>query len=258
MLTNNFKASLAAGRTQIGMWAGLADTYATEIIASSGFDWVLLDAEHGPNDLRSVLRQLQAVGGYSTHPVVRLPSGDPVLIKQYLDIGAQTLLIPMVETGEQAEQLVAATRYPPQGIRGVASARASRWGGVAGYHAGANDSICLLIQVETAKGVAHLDELVKVSGVDGIFVGPWDLAASLGHLGEPRHPEVVKAIESTIDRIVQSGKAAGIVIADTALAHAYIQRGVTFCAVGIDTMILAQAARALARSFKGDVEPPKS
>ena len=255
MLENAFKKALAAGQTQIGLWASFADAYAIEIVASAGFDWLVIDGEHGPNDLRSVLAQLQAVAAYPTHPVVRLPIGDPVLIKQYLDIGAHTLLIPIVETGEQARQLVAATRYPPHGIRGVASARASRWGAETEYLARANEAVCLLIQVETLKGVENLDEILAVEGVDGVFIGPSDLAASIGHLGNLAHPDVISMIESAIARIVQSGKAAGILTADTALAQAYIQRGVTFCAVGVDTTMLAQAARALARKFKGDLPP---
>lgn len=250
---NGFKQALAAGRLQIGLWTSLADAYAIEIVASAGYDWLLIDAEHGPNDLRSVLEQLQAVAAYPTHPVVRLPTDDPVLIKQYLDIGAQSLLIPMVESEGQARRLVAATRYAPQGMRGVASARASRWGAVSDYLKRASDSVCLLVQVETVKGLESLDEILAVPGVDGVFVGPSDLAASLGHLGDPGHPDVVAKITTSIERIVQSGKAAGILTADNALAHNYIQNGVTFCAVGIDTIMLAQAARALARRFKQDL-----
>jgi len=250
MIENRFKQALAAGHVQIGLWTSFADAYAIEIVASTGYDWLLIDGEHGPNDLRSVLAQLQAVAAYPTHPVVRLPVGDPVLIKQYLDIGAQSLLIPMVESGEQARQLVAATRYAPQGMRGVASARASRWGGIPDYFARASETVCLLLQVETVKGLDRLDEILAVDGVDGVFIGPSDLAASLGYLGNPTHPEVVSAIETAIARIVQAGKSAGILSTDNAMAHAYIERGVTFCAVGVDTIMLAQACRTLAGKFK--------
>ena len=252
MIENRFKQALSTGRAQIGLWTSLADPYAIEIVAGAGFDWLLIDAEHGPNDVRSVLRQLQTVAAYPTEPVVRLPVGDPVLIKQYLDTGAHSLLIPMVETGEQAQGLVAATRYAPHGIRGVASARASRWGGIGDYFSCANELVCLLLQVETRKGLENLDEIL-VDGVDGVFIGPSDLAASLGYLGNPGHPEVVSTIESAIARIKDSGKAAGILTADNALARRYIELGVTFCAVGIDTIMLAQAARALARKFKDDL-----
>ena len=255
MIENRFKKALAAGQVQIGLWTSLADAYAIEIVAGAGFDWLLIDAEHGPNHLRTVLAQLQAVAAYSAHPVVRLPVGDAVLIKQYLDLGATSLLIPMVETGEQARQLVAATRYPPHGVRGVAAARASRWGGIADYYHRASEEICLLLQVETAKGLANLEEILSIEGVDGVFIGPSDLAASLGHLGDPGHEEVRSAIGKAIDGIKQSGKAAGILTSDQAQARAYIERGVTFCAVGIDTMLLAQAVRTLARRFKEDLHP---
>ncbi len=252
-IENPFKQALAAGRVQIGLWTSFADAYAVEIVASADYDWLLIDAEHGPNDLRRVLGQLQTVAAYPTHPVVRLPTDDPVLIKQYLDIGAQSLLIPMVEGHEQARRLVAATRYAPHGMRGVASARASRWGGISDYYQRAGDNVCLLVQVETVKGLESLDDILDVQGVDGVFIGPSDLAASLGHLGDPGHPEVVASITMAIERIVRSGKAAGILTADDALARTYIEQGVMFCAVGIDTMMLAQAARALARKFKQDL-----
>lgn len=252
-MDNAFKQALQAGRTQIGLWASFADPYPLEIVAGAGFDWLLIDGEHGPNDLRTVLAQLQAVSAYPAHPVVRLPIGDPVLVKQYLDIGANTLLIPVVESGEQAAELVRATRYPPQGFRGVATARASRWGGVPDYFKRANDQVCLLLQVETVKGLDALDAILAVPGVDGVFIGPSDLAASLGHLGNPGHPDVVNAVESAIARIVQAGKAAGILTADNVLAQSYIERGVTFCAVGVDTIMLARSARALARKFKPDL-----
>jgi 4-hydroxy-2-oxoheptanedioate aldolase len=253
MIENRFKQALAGRHLQIGLWTSLADPYAIEIVASAGYDWLLIDAEHGPNDLRSVLRQLQAVAAYPTEPVVRLPVGDPVLIKQYLDTGAHSLLIPMVESAQQARQLVAATRYAPHGIRGVASARASRWGSISDYFSRASELVCLLLQVETVKGLENLDEILAVEGVDGIFIGPSDLAASLGHLGNPGHPDVFSRIEGAIDRVVRAGKAAGILTTDNALARRYIERGVTFCAVGVDTMMLAHSARALVRKFKNDL-----
>lgn len=255
MMKNEFKAALAARQTQIGLWTSFADPYAIEIVAGAGFDWLLIDGEHAPNDLRSVLAQIQAMAGHPTHPVVRIPIGDPVLIKQYLDIGAHTLLVPIVETGEQARQLVSATRYPPDGIRGVATARASSWGAISDYFQHASELVCLLIQVETRKGLENLDDIMAVDGVDGIFIGPSDLAASLGHLGNPGHPDVVSAIESAIARIVKSSKAAGILTVDPTLAQSYIERGVTFCAVGVDTQMLAQAARKLARRFKTNLAP---
>jgi len=246
---NKFKQSLKAGRLQVGLWTSFADPYAIEIVASAGFDWLLIDGEHAPNDLRAVLAQLQAVAAYPAQPVVRLPIGDPVLIKQFLDLGAHSLLIPLVESGKQAQQLVSATRYPPVGTRGVASARASRWGSITDYMARADELVCLLLQVETRKGLQNLEEILAVQGVDGIFIGPSDLAASLGHPGEPSHADVVPVIEDAITKIKASGKAAGVLTADPDLARAYIGRGVTFCAAGIDTIILSQALKALARKY---------
>ena len=247
---NLFKQALKAGKLQIGLWSGFADPYHTEILAGAGFDWLAIDCEHAPNDLRSVLAQLQAMAGTPAQPVVRLPTGDPVLIKQYLDIGAHTLMVPVVESAEQAALLVAATRYPPQGFRGVASGRASRWGRVKDYLATATEEVCLLVQVETRKGLDNLDAILAVEGVDGVFIGPSDLAASLGYLGNPGHAEVVAAIEGAIARITAAGKAAGILTTDNALARSYIEKGVTVCAVGVDTLLLSNAAMALARTFK--------
>ena len=252
---NAFKQALKQGKVQIGLWASFADPYPTEIVASAGFDWLALDCEHAPNDLRTVLAQLQAMAGTPAQPVVRLPIGDPVLIKQYLDIGAHTLLVPVVESADQAATLVAATRYPPRGFRGVATGRASRWGKVKDYLATATEEVCLLVQVETRKGLDNLDAILAVEGVDGVFIGPSDLAASLGHLGNPGHAEVIAAIEDAIARIKVAGKAAGILTADHALAQSYIDQGVTFCAVGVDTLMLSNAAMALARKFKPDLAP---
>ena len=252
---NVFKQALKQGKVQIGLWASFADPYPTEIVASAGFDWLALDCEHAPNDLRTVLAQLQAMAGTPAQPVVRLPIGDPVLIKQYLDIGAHTLLVPVVESADQAATLVAATRYPPRGFRGVATGRASRWGKVKDYLATATEEVCLLVQVETRKGLDNLDAILAVEGVDGVFIGPSDLAASLGHLGNPGHAEVIAAIEDAIARIKAAGKAAGILTADNALAQSYIDQGVTFCAVGVDTLMLSNAAMALARKFKPDLAP---
>ena len=248
---NPFKQALKAGKLQIGLWCGLADPYPIEILAGAGFDWLAIDCEHAPNDLRSVLAQLQAIAGTPSQPMVRLPTGDPVLIKQYLDIGAQTLMVPVVESAEQAAMLVAATRYPQQGFRGVASGRASRWGRVKDYLANAADEVCLLIQLETRAGLDNLEAMLAVEGVDGVFIGPSDLAASLGHLGNPAQPDVVAAIEDAIARITAAGKAAGILATDNEVARSYIDKGVTVCAVGVDTVLLSNAAMALASRFNG-------
>ena len=251
MSRNTFKAALARGETQIGLWLSMAQPYTAEVCATAGFQWLLIDGEHAPNDVRSTLSQLQAVAAYPGHPVVRAVSGDPNLIKQLLDIGAQTLLVPMVDTPEQAAALVAATRYPPQGIRGVgaAVARAARWGARRDYLHVADDEVCLLVQAESATALANLDRICAVGGVHGIFIGPADLAASMGHRGNPGHPEVQAAIEAAIATIARSGKAAGTLTGDTTLARRYIELGACFVAVGIDITLLAQGTRKLAAEF---------
>lgn len=251
-LKNPFKQALRAGRSQIGLWLGLADAYVAELLATCGFDWLLIDAEHAPNDLRTALAQLQAVAPYSTHSIVRPVSGDVALIKQYLDIGAQTLLIPMIETAEQAARMVAATRYPPAGIRGVGSAlaRASRWNQVENYLQRASDELCVLVQVETAAAIENLEAIANVDGVDGVFFGPSDLAASLGHLGKPAEAAVQEAITTGIATVRRAGKAAGILSADAALAQKCLDLGAQFVAVGVDTTLLVKAARELVSTFK--------
>lgn len=249
---NAFKAAISDGQSQIGLWQALASPYTAEICAGAGFDWLLIDGEHAPNDLPLILAQLQAIAAYDIEPVVRPPIGDPVLIKQLLDIGARSLLVPMVESGAQAEALVKATRYPPQGIRGVGSAigRASRWNRQPQYLKAAEREICLLLQVESVAGLEAIDDIAGIPDVDGVFIGPSDLAAALGHLGDPAHERVQSAIEHAIGRIRHAGKAAGILIADEALARRYLALGATFVAVGTDVTILARGAEALAAKFK--------
>lgn len=249
---NLFKQALARGEFQAGLWLALADPYAAELCAGSGFDWLVLDAEHAPNDLRSLLASLQSVAPYPSHPVVRLPHGDAALIKQVLDLGASTLLVPMVESAEQAQQLVRAMRYPPQGLRGVGSgiARSSRWTRYEDYLQQANSQVCLLVQVETRSALEQVKAIAAVEGVDGVFLGPADLSASMGCLGQPAHPEVVSAIETAIQTIRNAGKAAGILCTDESLARRYIAQGANFVAVGVDTTLLAQSTAALAQKFR--------
>ena len=250
---NQFKANLKAGQAQIGLWLGLANAYTAEICANMGFDWVLIDGEHAPNDIRSILQQLQAIAPYPVHPVVRPPIGETYLIKQLLDIGAPTLLIPMVETAQQAQDLVAAIRYAPNGVRGVGSslARAARWNVVPNYLDTAADQICLLVQVETRRGLDNLDAIAAVPGIDGVFIGPSDLAAALGHLGKPGVPEVQAAVEGGISRIRAAGKAAGILTMDEGLNRRYLSLGCQFVAVSTDVALLGSAGKALAERFKG-------
>jgi 4-hydroxy-2-oxoheptanedioate aldolase len=253
---NHFKHAIAAQRTQIGLWLGLADPYAAELCATAGFDWLLIDGEHGPNDLRSMLAVLQAVAPYPSHPVVRIPQGDTALVKQVLEIGARTLLVPMVESAEQARELVRAMRYPPHGIRGVGSglARSSRWSGYPNYLKEADRRMCLLVQVETATALERIDAIAAVEGVDGVFIGPADLSASMGHLGEPDHPEVRASIEAALASILAAGKAPGILAVDESLARHYIGLGARFVAVGVEATMLAHATRALAARFTGPVD----
>ena len=254
---NLFKARLLRGELQIGLWLALASAYSAELCAGSGFDWLLIDGEHAPNDIRSTLEQLQAVAPYPSQAVVRPPMGETWLIKQLLDIGAETLLVPMVETAEQARGLVAATRYPPYGIRGVGSAigRVSRFNRETNYLAEANSRVCLLVQVESRLGLENLEEIAAVEGIDGIFIGPADLSASFGHLGNPGLPEMQQAIEGAILRIRQSGKAAGILMGDPALVARYIALGANFVAVGTDIGLLAESGTRLAARFRPEGRP---
>ena len=252
---NPFKQALADKRAQIGLWLGLADAYAAEICAGAGFDWLLLDGEHSPNGLRSVLQQAQAIAAYpGVNAIARVPVGHgdagTALIKQYLDLGVQTLLVPMVDTPEQAQAIVRAMRYPPQGVRGMGGARASRWGRYTGYAKEANERVCLLVQAETRQALTHLEAIAEIDGVDGIFIGPADLSASLGHLGNSNHTEVQAAIEDAISRIGRTGKAAGILTPDETLAQKYLDLGALFVAVGLDTNLLVRGTNALAARFK--------
>jgi len=253
---NPFKQALAEKRAQIGLWVGLADHYTTEICAGAGFDWLLLDGEHAPNDLRTLLQQAQVVAGYpGTHSIARVPVGHgnigTALIKQYLDLGFQTLLVPMVDTPQQAGEIVRAMRYPPLGIRGMGGARASRWGRIANYPKEANGQVCLLVQAESRAAIDNIEAIAAIDGVDGIFIGPADLSAAMGHVGELTHPEVQAAIDKAIGRIAKTGKAAGILTADETLARHYLSLGATFVAVGLDNNLLAKATTALAAKFKG-------
>lgn len=248
---NSFKAALAQGQPQIGLWLALANAYTAELCAGAGFDWLLVDGEHAPFDMPTIAAQLQALAASPSHPIVRPPIGETWLIKQLLDVGAQTLLIPMVETAEQARELVAATRYAPNGVRGVgaALARASAFGRTADYLGTADAEICLLLQVESRNALANIEAIAAIDGVDGIFVGPADLAADMGHLGNPGHPEVKRAVDDAITRIIAAGRPAGILTQDQALARHYLDLGATFVAVGTDVTLLAKATTGLAQAF---------
>lgn len=248
---NPFKRALQAGRAQIGLWSSLSSNYSVEVIAGAGFDWLLLDTEHSPNDLESLLTQLQAAAPYPTHPVVRVPWNDMVMIKRVLDIGAQSLLVPYVSTPEEAAAAVSFTRYPPVGVRGVAgTTRASRFGRVKDYATRAHEEICLLVQLETQRALDNLEAICAVEGVDGVFIGPADLHASLGHTGQIANPQVKPLIDEAIRRIRKCGRAPGILTPSEPDAHHWLECGALFVAVGADVGILARGAESLAAKFK--------
>ena len=252
MQTNAFKRAIAQGKLQIGLWSSLCSNIAAEVISDSGFDWILLDTEHSPNEIPDLVGQLQAIRGGTATPIIRPAWNDAVLAKRALDIGAQTLLFPYVQNVEEAKRAVASTRYPPHGVRGVSvSARASRYGRTPGYLGKANDEICVLVQVETREAMKDLEAIAKVDGIDGVFIGPSDLAASLGHLGNSAHADVQAAMKNAVERLTAVGKPAGILTGNEDEARRYIDWGYLFVAVGADVGLLARNADALAKKFKG-------
>jgi 2-keto-3-deoxy-L-rhamnonate aldolase RhmA len=249
---NAFKHAIAQGRLQVGLWSSLCSNIAADIVSDSGFDWILLDTEHSPNEVPDVLGQLQAAERGSASLIVRPAWNDAVLIKRVLDIGAQSVLVPYVQNVEEARRAVAAVRYPTAGIRGVAAAaRASRYGRIPGYLKKADAEICLLVQVETRTALDQLEAIAGVEGVDGVFIGPSDLSASFGHIGNPQHPEMQKLLQDSVERLRKVGKAAGILTTNEEEARRYIGWGYVFVAVGSDVGLLARGADALAKRFKG-------
>jgi len=248
---NQFKQALGGDKPVFGLWQGIPDTSVAEIGAGAGFDWLLIDAEHGPFDLKSVMLHLQAVEPYPVSAIVRPVEGTTANIKQLLDIGAQTLLIPMVGTAQQAKKMVAAAKYPPTGIRGLGTsmARAANWNRTTDYLDKANDEVCVVVQIETLAGLSNLAEIVKVEGVDAVFIGPSDLSAAMGYAGNPGHPEVVATIEKAFKLIQESGKQAGVLAVTKELANKYIAAGARFIGVGVDAALLANATRQLAAQF---------
>ncbi|MDL4861447.1 HpcH/HpaI aldolase/citrate lyase family protein [Halomonas elongata] len=251
---NPFKHALD-GQTRYGCWAGFGTAYAAEILATTGFDWLLIDGEHAPNPVPAVLGQLQAVAPYGSAPVVRAVNHDPALIKRLLDIGTQTLMVPMVDTAEQAEALVRATRFPPHGIRGVGGGltRATRWDAVPDYIETAHHELCLIVQVESPQGIDNVEAIAAVEGVDAVFIGPADLSTGLGHIGNPGHPEVQAMIRRAFDAAQAAGKATGILAPAEQDARRYAEWGFDFIAVGIDISLLRQAAlQTLERYKPGD------
>jgi 4-hydroxy-2-oxoheptanedioate aldolase len=248
---NPFKRALKAGKRQIGLWSTLSSSYTVEVVASAGFDWLLLDTEHSPVDIENLLTQLQAAAPYASHPIVRVPWNDMVNMKRVLDIGAQSLLIPYVQTAEEARSAVASTRYPPAGARGVAgTTRATRFGRVKEYAKRAHEEICVLVQVETQSALGSIEAICAVDGVDGVFIGPADLHASMGYAGETANAKVKPLIDDAIRRILKAGKAPGILTPNEADARHWLECGALFVAVGSDAGILARGADALAAKFK--------
>lgn len=254
--TNTFKAALSAGETLFGCWLALADTYTTELMGTAGFDWLVIDGEHAPNDLRSILGQLQVLQSSSSHAVVRVPVGETYMLKQVLDAGAQTVLVPMVETAEQARHLVRAVTYPPDGDRGVgyALSRAAQFSKITDYGLTADAQICLLVQVENLVGLGNLDAILEVDGVDGVFIGPADLAADMGRMGNAQHPDVQAAIMDALRRIRAAGKAPGILSTQDAMTNAALAAGAQFVALSADSLLLSHAARALCAKWKAPVK----
>ena len=248
---NQFKRALAEGRPQIGIWNSVGDSVVAEILAPAGFDWVLIDMEHAPNELPLVHNQLHATAAYPCSTVVRAPWNDMVLIKRLLDVGVQSLLLPYVQSAEEARRAVAAVRYPPRGVRGVsANSRANRFGRVKDYFARADAEVCLLLQIETRQAVDQIEKMAAIDGVDGLFIGPQDLAADLGHLGNPGHPDVKAAIGEAIARIKASGKVPGLLNFNEPDAKAWIEKGAQFVAVTSDQFLLARETAAVAARFK--------
>ena len=259
---NPFKKAMADKRVQYGLWSSMLAPIPTEICAAAGFDWLLLDGEHSPNTPHNLLQQAQVVAGYpGTHAIARIPMGHgwvgQAMIKQVLDVGIQTLLVPMVETADQARELVRCMRYPPQGIRGMAGVRASGWGRNVNYAKEANEQVCLLVQAETRAAIDNLDAIAAVDGVDGVFIGPADLSAAYGHVGDPWHPEMEAIIADVFRRIQAAGKAVGILTLEEARAKQHVDMGALFIAVGTDTNLLVKGTNGLVKAFKGAAGPVK-
>jgi 4-hydroxy-2-oxoheptanedioate aldolase len=248
---NRLKRALRAGQTQIGLWSSLSNHITVEVLAGSGFDWLLLDTEHSPNELTMVHSQLQAMEGGTASAVVRPVWNDQVVLKRLLDIGVQSFLVPFVQNADEARRAVASTRYPPDGVRGIAvTMRANNYGRVKDYVRRVHDELCVIVQIETREAVANIEAIAAVDGVDGLFIGPSDLAGDLGHLGDNRHPDVRAAIEQAVMRIQAAGKVAGILAPVETDAHHWIEKGCRFVAVGSDVGLLARQSEALADRFK--------
>lgn len=251
MIENKFKQAANAGTKQLGAFMALADSTAAEVMANTGFDWLLVDGEHGPNDIKDIMGQLQALAPYPVKAVVRLADHNEASIKRVLDIGGQNLLIPMVETQQQAEDLVKSVQFAPKGRRGLGGGltRATRWGSIPDYFKLADENICLILQLESLEGIEALDAITQTDGVDAIFIGPADLAAAMGYIGQPAHPEVRKVVEASIKRVHELGKPVGVYCADPEQLKAYQEMGASFFLIAADAILLKQAASKLVSQF---------
>lgn len=259
-IENKFKTALYAGQKQYGIWNGIPHSYSAEILAGAGFDWVTIDAEHAPFTPEQIVIQMQAMSRYKVTPIVRAPKADPAYMKPLMDAGVQTFIIPMVESAETAELMVKAMRYPPNGIRGVGTAlsRMAQWNRVNNYFQEADDHMCLVLQIESVKGVEALDDILKVEGVDVVFMGPADLAGSMGHLGNPGHPAVKAVVNNCLEKIVAAGKIPGVLTSSKELIAEYSEKGARMLGVGLDTIILSKATSALAEYYKPELKDRKS
>jgi 4-hydroxy-2-oxoheptanedioate aldolase len=250
---NRFLAAIRSGQPQIGLWLSLSSAFATEAVAGAGFDWLLIDTEHSPNDLNSVMAQLQVLAAHRVTPIVRPDWNDAVLVKRLLDLGAPGLLFPMIQTPAEAQRAVTATRYPPHGIRGVSGCtRANAFGRMSDYFSRIGEETAVIVQIETRPAIGQALEIGSIDGVDGVFFGPADLSASMGFLGQPAHPEVVAAMTQGVATVRAAGKAPGILMLENKASQYYLDQGALFVAVGVDSLLLVQAAKTLAAAFRGE------
>jgi len=256
IMSNRFRAGLESGETQFGVWLGIPDTTAAEIMAGAGFDWLLIDHEHGAFELREIMAHLQTLAAYDVAPIVRPVNGDAALLKKLCDIGAQSFIVPMIDTADQAAELVSAVKYPPEGRRGMGTslARAARWNSVSGYLGRANEEMLVVVQAETTTAIDNLEAIAGTPGIDGVFIGPSDLSASMGHVGDVSHPEVVQTVSDALRTIRAAGKYAGLLCLDESQIAHYEACGANFVGVGVDTLLLGNAARGLAGRCKADDE----
>jgi 2-keto-3-deoxy-L-rhamnonate aldolase RhmA len=251
IMKNQFKRTIAEKRKQLGIWCNLGSPLVAEILAGAGFEWMVIDAEHGPNELTDVLAQHQAVAPYDVEPLVRIPWNDMVIIKRYADAGIRSFLIPFVQNKEEAQAAVSYTRYPPMGVRGVSIAnRSNRFGQIKDYHANAHKNMCVVVQIETEEAVNNLSGILSVDGIDAVFIGPSDLAASMGHLGNNGHPEVQEMIARARELAMSAGKPIGTLATVEEDARRYFSEGFTFIAVSSDMGLVSGGSNSVREKYR--------